>query len=167
MNAVNKIEQHNPIGTDGFEFVEFTAPNAEGIEQLRTLFTQMGFTETAKHRSKEVWLFQQHDINIVLNGNPTGHVREFGEARPERLRHGLPGEECRAGRCLRRIPGRQAGRQPRQLRRAEHPLRRRHRRLAALSRRPLRRQEHLRRRLRVHRRAHAERQCRRPDVSIT
>ena len=33
MNAVNKIEQHNPIGTDGFEFVEFTAPNAEGIEQ--------------------------------------------------------------------------------------------------------------------------------------
>lgn len=79
MNAVNKIEQHNPIGTDGFEFVEFTAPNAEGIEQLRTLFTQMGFTETAKHRSKEVWLFQQHDINIVLNGSPTGHVREFGE----------------------------------------------------------------------------------------
>ena len=52
MNAVNKIEQHNPIGTDGFEFVEFTAPNAEGIEQLRTLFTQMGFTETAKHRSR-------------------------------------------------------------------------------------------------------------------
>jgi 4-hydroxyphenylpyruvate dioxygenase-like putative hemolysin len=39
MNAVTKIEQHNPIGTDGFEFVEFTAPNAEGIEQLRTLFT--------------------------------------------------------------------------------------------------------------------------------
>ena len=39
MNAVNKIEQHNPIGTDGFEFVEFTAPNAEGIEQLRTLLT--------------------------------------------------------------------------------------------------------------------------------
>ena len=81
----------------------------------------MGFTETAKHRSKEVWLFQQHDINIVLNGSPTGHVREFGEAWPERLRHGLPGEECRPGRRLRRIPGRQAGRQPRQLRRAEHP----------------------------------------------
>jgi len=72
MNAVSKIEQHNPIGTDGFEFVEFTAPNAEGIEQLRTLFTQMGFTETAKHRSKEVWLFQQHDINIVLNGSRPG-----------------------------------------------------------------------------------------------
>ena len=77
MNAVTKIEQHNPIGTDGFEFVEFTAPDAQGIEQLRQLFTGMGFTETAKHRSKEVFLFQQNDINIVLNGSPTGHVHEF------------------------------------------------------------------------------------------
>lgn len=77
MNAVTKIEQHNPIGTDGFEFVEFTAPDAKGIEQLRQLFTGMGFTETAKHRSKEVFLFQQNDINIVLNGSPTGHVHEF------------------------------------------------------------------------------------------
>src|SRR3990167_8263907 len=82
MTAVNKIEQHNPIGTDGFEFVEYTAPTAEGIQQLRDLFTAMGFTETAKHRSKEVWLFQQNDINFVLNGSPTGHVREFG------LKHG-------------------------------------------------------------------------------
>jgi 4-hydroxyphenylpyruvate dioxygenase len=79
MNAVAKIEQHNPIGTDGFEFVEFTAPTAEGIEQLRQLFGAMGFTETAKHRSKQVWLFQQNDINFVLNGSPTGHVRAFGE----------------------------------------------------------------------------------------
>lgn len=71
MNAVAKIEQHNPIGTDGFEFVEFTAPDAKGIEQLRQLFNMMGFTETAKHRSKEVFLFQQNDINIVLNGSPT------------------------------------------------------------------------------------------------
>ncbi|SHL83707.1 4-hydroxyphenylpyruvate dioxygenase [Phytopseudomonas punonensis] len=79
MNAVSRIEQHNPIGTDGFEFVEFTAPTPEGIEQLRELFTAMGFTETAKHRSKQVWLFQQHDVNFVLNGSPTGHVHAFAE----------------------------------------------------------------------------------------
>ncbi|SDK61117.1 4-hydroxyphenylpyruvate dioxygenase [Pseudomonas indica] len=79
MNAVSKIEQHNPIGTDGFEFVEFTAPTAEGIQQLRELFTVMGFTETARHRSKEVFLFQQHDINFVLNGSPSGHVHAFAE----------------------------------------------------------------------------------------
>jgi hypothetical protein len=82
MNAVNKIEQHNPIGTDGFEFVEYTASTPGGIQQRRELFTAMGFTETAKHRSKEGWLFQQHDINVVLNGSPTGHVRAFG------LKHG-------------------------------------------------------------------------------
>lgn len=79
MNAVSKIEQRNPIGTDGFEFVEFTAPTAEGIQQLRELFTAMGFTETARHRSKEVFLFQQSDINFVLNGSPSGHVHAFAE----------------------------------------------------------------------------------------
>ena len=79
MNALSKIEQHNPIGTDGFEFVEYTAPTAEGIEQLRQLFIAMGFTETARHRSKKVFLFQQNDINFVLNGNPSGHVRAFAE----------------------------------------------------------------------------------------
>ena len=75
MNAVAKIDQHNPIGTDGFEFVEFTAPTPEGIEQLRQLFTAMGFTETAKHRSKQVWLFQQNDINFVLNGSSGKRTR--------------------------------------------------------------------------------------------
>jgi 4-hydroxyphenylpyruvate dioxygenase len=85
MNAVQQLShanRANPIGTDGFEFVEYTAPTPEGIEQLRQLFVAMGFTETAKHRSKRVWLFQQNDINFVLNGSPTGQVREFA------LKHG-------------------------------------------------------------------------------
>lgn len=79
MQTVAQISPHNPIGTDGFEFVEFTAPSAEGLEQLRQLFLTMGFSETARHRSKAVSLFQQGDINFVLNGNPVGHVRAFGE----------------------------------------------------------------------------------------
>ncbi|MCU1716981.1 4-hydroxyphenylpyruvate dioxygenase [Pseudomonas sp. 5P_3.1_Bac2] len=82
MNAVQQLNNPNPIGTDGFEFVEYTAPTPQGIEQLRQLFVAMGFTETAKHRSKQVWLFQQNDINFVLNGSPSGHVREFA------LKHG-------------------------------------------------------------------------------
>jgi 4-hydroxyphenylpyruvate dioxygenase len=73
------IDASNPIGTDGFEFVEFTAPNPAGIAQLRELFNAMGFTETAKHRSKEVFLFQQNAINFVLNGSPTGQVRAFAQ----------------------------------------------------------------------------------------
>jgi len=79
MNAIPEIAPHNPIGTDGFEFVEFTAPNAAGIAQLRGLFTAMGFTETARHRSKEVFLFQQNGINFVLNGSPGGPVHAFAE----------------------------------------------------------------------------------------
>ncbi|GAB3393938.1 4-hydroxyphenylpyruvate dioxygenase family protein [Azotobacter armeniacus] len=79
MNAKPESTPHNPIGTDGFEFVEFTAPNAEGIAQLRGLFNAMGFTETARHRSKEVFLFQQNGINFVLNGSPGGPVHAFAE----------------------------------------------------------------------------------------
>ncbi|MFO7647310.1 4-hydroxyphenylpyruvate dioxygenase [Halomonas campaniensis] len=68
----------NPIGTDGFEFVEYTAPTAEGIEALRRLFRQMGFTETRRHRSKQVFLFQQEGVNFVLNAEPGSHAAEFG-----------------------------------------------------------------------------------------
>ncbi len=38
----------NPMGTDGFEFVEYTAPD---IELLRSLFTKMGFPEVARHEA--------------------------------------------------------------------------------------------------------------------
>ncbi len=67
----------NPIGTDGFEFVEFTAPDAAGIEALRQLFGQLGFTETRRHRSKQVFLFQQEGVNFVLNAEPGSHAAEF------------------------------------------------------------------------------------------
>ncbi|GAA0587195.1 4-hydroxyphenylpyruvate dioxygenase [Halomonas salifodinae] len=83
MNAVAQtqttaeISSHNPIGTNGFEFVEFTAPDAAGIDALRGLFTQLGFTETRKHRSKQVFLFQQEGVNFVLNAEPGSHAAEF------------------------------------------------------------------------------------------
>ena len=46
----------NPMGTDGFEFVEYTAPD---IELLRDLFGKMGFPEVARHKSKNVTLHRQ------------------------------------------------------------------------------------------------------------
>jgi len=46
----------NPLGTDGFEFVEFTAPDREGIDKLHRLLGLLGFTAVAKHRSKDVTL---------------------------------------------------------------------------------------------------------------
>ncbi|PMR72630.1 4-hydroxyphenylpyruvate dioxygenase [Billgrantia endophytica] len=81
MNAPAKtvapISQSNPVGTNGFEFVEYSAPTAQGIEELRALFKRMGFTETRKHRSKEVFLFQQENVNFVLNAEPGSHAAEF------------------------------------------------------------------------------------------
>jgi 4-hydroxyphenylpyruvate dioxygenase len=54
----------NPMGLDGFEFVEFTAPQ-KGI--LEPVFDAMGFTKVAKHKSKAVELWRQGDINFITN----------------------------------------------------------------------------------------------------
>jgi 4-hydroxyphenylpyruvate dioxygenase len=54
----------NPMGLDGFEFVEFTAPE-KGI--LEAVFTAMGFTHVANHKSKDVALWRQGDINFITN----------------------------------------------------------------------------------------------------
>jgi 4-hydroxyphenylpyruvate dioxygenase len=67
----------NPLGTDGFEFVEFTSPEPE---KLRGLFEKMGFTAVAKHRSKNVLRFRQGDINFILNMEPVGQAADFRAA---------------------------------------------------------------------------------------
>jgi 4-hydroxyphenylpyruvate dioxygenase len=68
-------ESHeNPMGTDGFEFVEYTAPDPE---QLRALFGCMGFPVVARHRSKNVTLHRQGDINFVINAEPQGFGQQF------------------------------------------------------------------------------------------
>jgi 4-hydroxyphenylpyruvate dioxygenase len=61
------ISKANPAGTDGFEFVEFAHPEPAHLEQL---FTQMGYTEVARHRTKDVSLYRQGTINYVLNRGP-------------------------------------------------------------------------------------------------
>ena len=54
----------NPMGTDGFEFVEYTAPDTN---LLRDLFTKMGFPAVAKHKRKDVTLHRQGEINFIIN----------------------------------------------------------------------------------------------------
>ena len=71
---------HNPLGTDGFEFVEFTAPTKAGVKQLHDLFTMLGFSSVARHRSKDVTLFRQGDINFLVNGTPYTHFAQFAMA---------------------------------------------------------------------------------------
>jgi 4-hydroxyphenylpyruvate dioxygenase len=66
--------QQNPMGTDGFEFVEYTAPNPEA---LRSLFAKMGFREVARHRSKNVTLHREGDINFLINAEPNSFAQQF------------------------------------------------------------------------------------------
>lgn len=66
----------NPMGLDGFEFVEFASPKPGVLEPL---FEMMGFTEVAKHRSKEVTLWRQGDINFIINSEKGNYVSYFAE----------------------------------------------------------------------------------------
>ncbi len=69
----------NPMGTDGFEFVEYTASDAQGIQKLKDLFKLLGFTEVAKHQVKEVFLYRQGDINFIINAEPEGYFNQFSK----------------------------------------------------------------------------------------
>ncbi|MGN6499572.1 MAG: 4-hydroxyphenylpyruvate dioxygenase [Tsuneonella sp.] len=57
----------NPAGLDGFEFVEFCAPQ-KGV--LEPVFQAMGFSHVANHRSKDVQLWRQGGINLIANYEP-------------------------------------------------------------------------------------------------
>ncbi|MCB1937759.1 MAG: 4-hydroxyphenylpyruvate dioxygenase [Rhodocyclaceae bacterium] len=57
----------NPMGLMGFEFVEFASPTPGVLEPL---FERLGFTRVAEHRSKDVSLFRQGEINFIINREP-------------------------------------------------------------------------------------------------
>jgi 4-hydroxyphenylpyruvate dioxygenase len=62
------------MGTDGFEFVEFTAPQPAELERV---FAAMGFRQVGRHRSKAVTLWRQGEINFILNAEQAGPAAEF------------------------------------------------------------------------------------------
>ncbi|MDZ4094500.1 MAG: 4-hydroxyphenylpyruvate dioxygenase [Paracoccaceae bacterium] len=71
------ISPANPAGTDGFEFVEFAHPEPEA---LRALFAQMGYALTARHKTRDIELWQQGDITYILNNDVDSHGRRFVDA---------------------------------------------------------------------------------------
>jgi 4-hydroxyphenylpyruvate dioxygenase len=64
----------NPMNTDGFEFIEYAAPDPA---KLAALFERMGFQAVAKHRSKNVTLYRQGDVNFILNAEPASFAQSF------------------------------------------------------------------------------------------
>ena len=64
----------NPMGLMGFEFVEFASPTPGVLEPL---FEKLGFTLVARHRSKDVVLYRQGEINFIVNNEPKSYAAYF------------------------------------------------------------------------------------------
>ncbi len=64
----------NPMGTDGFEFIEYAAPDPAA---MGAVFERMGFRPIAKHRHKNVTLYRQGEINFILNAEPDSFAQRF------------------------------------------------------------------------------------------
>ena len=64
----------NPMGTDGFEFIEYAAPDPVA---MGALFERMGFRPVARHRHKQVTLYRQGGINFILNAEPDSFAQRF------------------------------------------------------------------------------------------
>jgi len=68
------ISADNPMGTDGFEFVEYAHPEPQ---RLHALFKLMGFVPVARHRTKKITVYRQGDINYLVNEEPNTHGFDF------------------------------------------------------------------------------------------
>ncbi|WP_229743852.1 4-hydroxyphenylpyruvate dioxygenase [Aliidongia dinghuensis] len=66
----------NPMQTDGFEFVEYAAPDPVALGRL---FEQMGFVKVARHRSKDVALYRQGEVNFIVNAEKDSFAQAFAK----------------------------------------------------------------------------------------
>ena len=64
----------NPMGTDGFEFIEYAAPDPVAMGRA---FEAMGFKPVARHRHKNVTLYRQGEINFIINAEPDSFAQRF------------------------------------------------------------------------------------------
>ncbi|TAL85317.1 MAG: 4-hydroxyphenylpyruvate dioxygenase [Rhodanobacter sp.] len=66
----------NPMGIDGFEFVEFAAPAGRAVE-LHALFKRMGFSAVLKHKSRPITVYRQNGVSFLLNEDPDSFAADF------------------------------------------------------------------------------------------
>lgn len=66
LNRESLDESPNPIGMMGVEFIEYTTTKPQALGQILEL---MGFQPVARHRSREVMLYRQGDINLIVNAH--------------------------------------------------------------------------------------------------
>ena len=65
----------NPMGTDGFEFVEYAAPDPAALGAA--VRDAWAFTAIAKHRTKNVTLYRQGEVNFIINAEPNSFAQRF------------------------------------------------------------------------------------------
>lgn len=66
----------NPLGIDGFEFVEFAAPDAA---LLHALFKRMGFTAVLRHKTRAITVYRQGGVNFLVNEDPNSFAADFAK----------------------------------------------------------------------------------------
>lgn len=69
----------NPMGIDGFEFVEFAAPEGQS-GQLHDYFRKMGFTAVLRHRARPITVYRQGGVNFLVNEDPDSFAADFARA---------------------------------------------------------------------------------------
>ena len=74
---MTQMTAENPLGLDGFEFVEFTSPDPAA---MKGLFEQLGFVAAHTHPTKAVTRYKQGRINLLVNEEPAGHAAAFRDA---------------------------------------------------------------------------------------
>jgi len=78
MNAQPQPGAHpNPLGINGFEFVEFAAPE---LALLHALFVRMGFSAVARHRTRAITLYRQGGVNFLVNEERDSFAADFAAA---------------------------------------------------------------------------------------
>ncbi|MGO1002796.1 4-hydroxyphenylpyruvate dioxygenase [Lysobacter sp. CA196] len=80
----------NPLGIDGFEFVEFAAPKGQS-DLLHDYFRKLGFSAVLRHKSRPITVYRQGGVNFLVNESPDSFAAAFAQA------HG----PCAAGFAIR------------------------------------------------------------------
>ena len=106
-------EPLNPLGVDGIEFIEYATSQPQAFGAL---LQQMGFAAVARHRSREVVLYRQGAMNVIVNSHGAGpaspavaaialRVRDAGAAYHRSLDLGAWEIETHAAAMELNIPG--------------------------------------------------------------
>jgi 4-hydroxyphenylpyruvate dioxygenase len=72
--GMQPVQFENPMGVDGFQFVEFAAPKSE---TLHVLFRQLGFTAVAKHKTRAITVYRQGTCDFLVNDEPNSFAADF------------------------------------------------------------------------------------------